>query len=329
MNHEQTEACDEIACAETGTVTVAPNDFPVLVLRELVTGTVEGVLMHDSHVGRALVQLADTYVEATEVEEIIDYFRLMAHGTRWSGWYKKQNIDSDSLADAISATPQNGTRFKYIVIYRDGEWLDGKSFDPNAEYGQILGGELKLKSVADFHGTRVSAVKLCRRHGLDAVRSAQTIRGEYGVLKKAFALFDLPAVTTDFEAHPGVEHLCDWWNANAPQHLQTAGTFRAYIWNEAIRAFAAGDPEEPTMLAEQLVNRTCFSLFEEGIKPVVALVFCRGREFNTRSEWGTDTYSPNGEMAWCIGTDLEETDEARYAVIGMRALRLDFLANNE
>ncbi len=298
------------------------NNFPTLILFEFVNGRVLGVLMRDSHCAQPDVHLADVAAEPMEACRAILKFRRLVPDELFMGWYKECNIEADSLDAAIAAAPETENGQKGILIYRDAEWLNGIWNSPMKH--QHCG--LSLSSVADFHGIRTSTAKRNSRTGIDVARQKQTIAGDYSVLDRALDFLDFLSPENvgekvNHEALPVVVTLCEWWNANAPQDMQLAATFRIYIWQEGDRAFVAGDPEEPPMQADIMAKMPCYSIFERQGSPTVAIVFYRGSAFNSKGEWGTVTHFANGEAAAEIGLDLNEVDEAYYAVVGLRALK--------
>ena len=293
------------------------NNFPVLVLHELVDGLVTGVLMRDSQSSNTIRKFADAVAENWEVRLGIEELMLMPQGAKWDGWYKESNIDPMPLDEAISMAPQTLGGQKGVVVYRSNEWLSGTWEASQGQSEELASAKLDLRSVADLYGVRVSRMKLLSRAGLDIVREKQTLVGDYDCLERSIKHLGEIAVGINCEEDAAVKLLCSWWNHNAPSELQTAGLFRVYIWDEASRTFIAGDPEEPTMQAEDFNAEQCYSVFESEGRPAVVLIFYRGREFNTEGEWGTDIYSPNGMLGRSIGLDPSEVDEAYYSMIGL------------
>lgn len=306
------------------TAKASHNDFPTLVLHELANGRVAGVLMRNAQVGRTMEKIADAFVEPAEVDRIIGDLRFLKPNSRYMSWYKDSNLDAASLDEAVASTPETDVGQKEVLIYREGEWLWGLWNNPakheNAE-------SLHLSSVADFHGTRVSAAKRATRVGLDGVRANKTLRGDCAVLTKALALLghgDMKTYASGYEATPAVKLLCDWWNALAPAEMRHAAAFRTYTWAEADRIFVAGDPEEPALQAPVLAKEGCYALFEVDGRPPLAIQFHRGRAFNTVGNGGTQTYLVDGAEGMDIGMELSEVDEAYYAVKGLQAIHRDW-----
>jgi hypothetical protein len=298
------------------------DDFPTLVLIERPGGGVTGALMRDPHTGRTLVRIAEA-AEPGEAEATIALLRALPVDAKHLTWYKDSNIDALSVADAVAQTPETEYGQKALLVYRDAEWLSGLWNNPAKGKS---GSELNLHSVADFHGTPVSAAKRATRPGLGVARQSQTIPGDLQVLGQA--LLELPLhwrrddFSGDYESFEAVQTLCAWWNANAPAEMRQAGLFRTYIWAEADQVFVPGDPEEPVVRASLLAEDGVFALFEKEGRPPVAIQFHRGRAFNTESGLGgTQTYLANGAEAMDIGMDLEDVNEAYYAVLGLQSVR--------
>ena len=97
------------------------------------------------------------------------------------GLYKDCDISALSLDDAIAQTPETETGQKDVFVYRDSEWLSGIWNNPQKPNAFPL----KLMSLADFHGLRVSKTKRNKRVGLDVAKVNQTIPGDYDVLCSA------------------------------------------------------------------------------------------------------------------------------------------------
>lgn len=294
------------------------NNFPSLVLLETEGGRVTGVLMRDSHSGNTDARLANAYAEPHEVEDLIEELTALAPDEQFMGWYKDCNIAADSIDAAIALTPESDAGQKHLFVYREMEWLWGLWNNPAKPHAYPM----KLSSVADFHGTRVSAAKRRSRGGLDVAKAKQTIPGDYDMLDQALALLseDDGGEDSDFEAIPAIKALCDWWNTHAPEAMRPAGLFRVYVWKPNRRTFVAGDPEEPALQVDVLADIPAYAIFEREGCPTIALNFYRGRIFNTECEWGTQTYYANGEEAAQIGMDLGQVDEAFYTLKGLRAI---------
>lgn len=294
------------------------NNFPSLVLLEDDDGTVRGVLMRDSHSGDVNARLANAYAEPHEVEDLINELTALAPDEQFMGWYKDCNITAGSIDAAIALTPESDAGQKHVLVYREMEWLWGLWNNPTKPHAYPM----KLSSVADFHGTRVSAAKRRSRGGLDVAKEKQTIPGDYAVLDEALALLseDSDSAGADYEAIPAIKVLCAWWNTHAPESMRPAALFRVYVWKPHRRTFVAGDPEEPAVQACDLASIPTYAIFEREGHPTVALTFFRGRIFNKEDECGTQTFYANGEDGWQIGVDLDQVDEAYYALKGLQAI---------
>lgn len=304
------------------------NNFPLLILRELANGRVAGVLMREGSFGSAEARFAAEYAEPDEAKQVlVELDSLSADECFLGTWYKECNIAADSLAAAIAATPETEHGQKHVLLYSGVEWLSGLWNNPSKPHAMPI----SLNSVADFHGIRASEAKRCTRSGLEVTRLKQTIVGDYAVLDCVVGLLNPEdgQETTNYEEIPAVRSLCEWWNANAPEAMRSAAAFRIYTWEENDKIFVAGDPEEPAIQSDALAGDPSYALFESEGRPSVAVKFYRGRAFNTESEWGTQTYSANGEEAWQIGADIDEVDEAYYSVVGLRALQKSSLQADE
>lgn len=303
------------------TAKASHNDFPTLVLHQLPDGSVSGALMRDPKSGQTQQKVAGRYVEPNEVAGFILDLRLLARNERYGPWFKDRNIDSSDLEELAAAMPETDAGQKSVLIYRDAEWLSGLWNNPSR--GGFSPG-LHLSSVADFHGTRVSAAKRATRSGLDAVRRVQTVKGDCAALQEAvneLCLHDMQTYSEDYEMAPAVQSLCTWWNQNAPAEMRHAALFRTYIWDAENQIFSSGDPEEPALKPSVLEDEGAFALFEMAGRPSVAVQFIRGRAFNTDTNGGTQVYYANGKPGMDIGMDIKEVDEAWYALKGIIAVQ--------
>lgn len=297
------------------------DNFPVLLLLERPDGSVTGAVMRDPHCGRTVETLADRHVELEDVEAMLVEVRALNEDERYFSWYKDGNIQAESLTAAIEATPETSVGQKEVLIYRENEWFWGIWTTPEkrhtAEY-------LHLMSVADFHGTRVSAAKLKTRPGLETLHQIQTIPGDSIWLAEALDLLrptDQKQYAADYEQVPAVKKLCAWWNAHAPEEMRFAAHLRAYIWDAKNSIFVAGDPEEPALAPGVLEQEGAFSIFEKEGRPRVVLQFYRGKAYNTAVGGGTQIYLANGKESMDIGLAPEEVDEAYYALKGLQAVQ--------
>jgi hypothetical protein len=306
------------------TAKASQNDFPTLVLLELANGAVTGALMRNSQLGRAPEKLADAFAEPEEAARIIRSLRELEYHDKHLSWYKDSNIDATTLDEALASTPETDARQKEVLVYRDTEWLWGLWNSPKMDH---FSQGLHLSSVADFHGTRVSAAKRTTRSGLDEVRKNQTIQGDCAVLEAALGLlqpYDMKTYASGYEATPAVKALCAWWNQHAPEEMRHAGLFRTYVWSEEDRIFSPGDPEEPALQGSILADEGVYALFEQTGRPPVAIQFHRGRAFNKDTNGGTQTYMANGNEGMDIGMGLAEVDEAYYAVKGLQSVKREW-----
>lgn len=315
---------------ESNTARSVPEEFPgypELVLRELPDGCVTGVAMREMR-SSFHVTFAGNFVEPEEVERGIQILRTLDQNEAYGSWKKELDVDAASLDDAIASSPESSVGQKFVFLYRGNEWLWGIWNNPDhpKRSGALkdLAG-VDLRSVADFHGTRVSVAKRGQRPGLDTVRANQTVAGPYQELEVAIDLLEQSHLRSrdkqDYEAHPAVRYLCDWWNRNAPEGSREAGVVRLYVWNETDRIFNACDPEEPAAQADQLDSWPSYALFEHPGMPTVVACFYRGRSFNKDDGTGyTTIFAADGSEASSIGLEVAEVDEAYYSLIGLENL---------
>lgn len=302
--------------------------IPELVLQEHQDGTVQGVLMWELR-SSSHVAFASKYVEPDEVAKGIAILRCLEPGESYGNWRKGADVAAASLEEAIASTPETNAGQKFVCLYRGDEWRWGIWTNPDrypssaGNTDSLLG--VNLRSVADFHGTRVSAAKRSQREGLENVQAHQAIAGSYDVLRRAIELVrqsNRPArQAQDYEAHPAVHHLCDWWNSRAPDGSQFASVVRLYVWNDQRRVFNPCDPEEPAALASQVATWASYALFEATGKPTVLACFFRGRSFNKSDGTGATTvFAADGTDVMSLGLDADEVDEAYYSLVGLETL---------
>jgi len=292
------------------------DNFPLLILREVPGGKVTGALMRDSISSISDAHFASTCAEPEEALAEIFLLRSMAPGELYLRWYKESNIAPCLLEEAIAMTPETDAGQKSVLLYRDDEWVHGLWNNPKKS--SVLSG-IEFTSIADYHGTRVSAAKRESRAGIGEAILNQTLPGDYSVLESAIQLIDNDEQQNN-EDHPALRRLCDWWNTNAPESMRYAGVIRVYYWIEADRTFLPGDPEEPARQADGLAQIPTYAIFERPGNLSVAVVFFKGRAHNTEYHGGALTYFANGESAWDIGLDLDLVDEAHYSIIGLNSL---------
>lgn len=312
---------------ETDLQTGASKEFPgypELVLRETPDGRVRGVAMREMR-SSYHVRFAGEFVEPEDVDRGIELLRRLAQNDSYGTWKKEADVDAATLDEAIASTPESSVGQKFVLVYRENEWLWGIWNNPEHPTRVPSLAGLRLSSVADFHGTRVSAAKRNARPGLDAVRTRQTLTGVYDVLEGAVCLLEASRLRSsdkqDYEAHPAVSALCEWWNKHAPEGSREAAFARMYVWNETDRIFNACDPEEPAVQAHQAATWTSFALFEHSGMPTVLATFFRGRRFNQGDDHGFATiFTADGSEGTSIGLDVAEVDEAYYGLVGLERL---------
>lgn len=293
----------------------ASNDFPTLVIKELADSSATGVLMSDSNTCGTGVTLADRYAEPLEAEEIVGILRALNPGMRYGGWWKVANIDASSVKSAMElAKARSPSEQQVVQLYRDNEWFTGLSSNSS----------MRMTSIADFHGTRISAAKKLKRSDLSVARKAQTLQGDYPALQAAVSVSmgeSMDDFADDYESAPSTRLLCAWWNQVAPVSHKSAATFRVYVWSSASSIFKPADSEEPAITAENLARSNSYCLFDSPEGLTFAITFMRGKEFNNFENGYTDVYFTNGDHACSIGQALSEVDEAYYAHIGLQRLQ--------
>lgn len=307
--------------------------WPTLVVQETIQGAVDGVLMWDTLMDQTEAALANVAAEPLDVQMLLRGLKHLPpdadaqsfHPLLGRGWIKAANVQAPHLLQLFEQAPLKQQGRAQVLVYRhaDEEWLSGQ-FDREGTTDEFLAPQPSLTwhSVADAHATRVSVRKRQSRGSLDVVRQAQTIQGDWTALRQA-----LKQVTTqdlhaaDLEQVPAVRTVCDWWHDHAPAGMRHAEVFKVYQWIPEAQIFRPFDRDEPARDAHSFAEVPSFALFERAGLPTVAVVFGRGRAHHRRGgPYGAQTFYANGAVAWNIGCDVTELNEARYAVEALLAL---------
>lgn len=299
--------------------------FPTLVLFEHEDGQVDGALMRDPHTHENTeANLAEAHPEPDDARSLVNRLCNMDPGERLErmGWYKESNIPCSTLDSALASVRATSGGQKAIFLYRTNEWLTGQWNDPKSGNSTLL----RLSSVADFHGSRVSSSKRQSRPGLEQVRAANPVQADWSALLDAVQKLGKGPPhwrgPGHFETHPAVQTLCAWWNAHAPEAFRSAAVFRVYVWSEAERQFHAGDPEEPAALADAFLTGENRALFEQEGLPSVVVEFSRGyADQITGPSGGFQIVNVDGTPGYSFFCSPHEYDESLYSVKGLRSLR--------
>lgn len=300
------------------------NNMPLLLLLEGADGRFQGVLMRETHMGQTDVLVANEAPEPDDALALVDRLRALPLDAAYGGWFKERNLDVGTLDEVLAATPETEAGQKMVVLYRNAEWVRDIWNRPKDGIEEVL----DFRSIADFHGTRVSEAKKQTRAGLDVARANQTFPGDYDLLRRSTELIRSAFCDPDgrfqqhglFEDNAAVKLLAAWWNSAAPEAHRHAAFCRLYVWDADNRMFDAMDPEEPALDAAQLEGSPSFTMFERDGLPTVAAVFFRGRAANVEENGGTLTFYADGEQACDIGVGANDVDEARYSAIGLKRL---------
>ena len=296
--------------------TTTPDPFPVLVLKDD-GARVWGALLMDPNMNALPARIAELFAEPQEVAAWLARLQHeVPEGSKVFGARFAGVLEGPSVQALVTSTPQSCAGQKAVLVYRGDEWFTGLWSTARQD------APLHLESVSDFHGGRVSAAKLAQRAGLDTVRTHATVTGDYGVLLRAVdkATGPLPPFG-QAEDHVAVRTLAAWWNSHAPREQRVAAMARLYIWNEPTRLFIAGDPEEPALPVEQLDKCPSWALFEREGFPSVAAMFLRGRRHHGEDDGYTTVLNADGSVAYEVGAQPQELDEAVYCFKGLRTLQ--------
>lgn len=304
--------------------------FPTLVLLEAEDGTCEGVLVRDPHTHHnAEARTVDAHPEPEDARALVARLRDLPPGARLEfGWYKEGNVERAPLDAILAAVPTTAAGQASCLLYRTtaSEWLSGLWHRPGAN---TLVQGLNLASVADFHGSRVSAAKRASRPGMEGVRAVTALRSDWGPLLRAVdgigdgkLCWHGPGY---FERNPAVLGLCTWWNTHAPEAVRSAAAFRLYVWSDTERQFHAGDPEEPALKGTAFSGAQgaeCLALFEQEGLPSVVAVFARGHADQViTASGGVQIVQVNGQAGYTNYCSSNDLDESYYGAVGLQSLR--------
>ncbi|MBQ69732.1 hypothetical protein CL689_06725 [Candidatus Saccharibacteria bacterium] len=296
----------------------ALDNLPYALLYENDDGSICGTLMRDPHISDAVVHIANKFAEPHEAKALVDQVRTMEKDAEFFSLYVDRNINASALEEVLNVLPQESGVSTYMLVYRKDEWFFAIV---NKQDVEKRGAYIRLNSVADVHGTKLSKNRAEKLGSLETFLGKTPLRGDYQVLLDAVSVME-PYIDIPMgycESRPSVKNITNWYGAINPFRLK-ADLFRVYIWDEENHLFAPADPEEPLITVAQMSTPpivTCSAVFQKEGMPTVALVFYKGREHNKTTNGVTQTFFANGEPAWEIGLENEAVDEAYYSLMGI------------
>ena len=297
------------------------DNLPYVLLYENDDGSVYGTLMRDPHISDAVVHIANKFAEPHEAKALVDQIRTIDKDAEFFSLYVDKNINASALEEVLDVLPQESGAGTYMLVYRKDEWFFAIV---NKQDVEKRGAYIRLNSVADVHGTKLSKTRAEKLGSLELFLSKTPLRGDYQVLLDAVSVME-PYINIPMgycESRPSVKNITNWYGAINPSRLK-ADLFRVYIWDEENNLFAPADPEEPLITVAQMATPpivTCSAVFQKEGLPTIALVFYKGREHNKTSNGVTQTFFANGEPAWEIGLENEAVDEAYYSLMGIHKI---------
>ncbi len=132
----------------------------------------------------------------------------------------------------------------------------------------------------------------------------------------------------NYENHPSITMICNWWNSVANQNLACADVFKVWVWDEIKGLFIAGDYEEPPLTADGFMDSVDVAFFPyKGT--TVAIEFHKGQKYNEFIDGWAVNYSVTGEKAekWGLRKDeLDIMNISRIAIEGLQRIP-EILAN--
>jgi hypothetical protein len=155
----------------------------------------------------------------------------------------------------------------------------------------------------------------------DSLDYHKTLQGDYKILEQALQLVDSVVYddNCNYEKHPAVLTLCNWWNGNAPKNMRYAAWFVVHIYDAKNNWFESNIEVPICGIGDYFAS---YALFKAKDKPIILIEFLRGKEFNTFGDKGTTIYDASGEPYIDIGAPLVEVDEAFDAIKSLSAVDL-------
>lgn len=115
----------------------------------------------------------------------------------------------------------------------------------------------------------------------------------------------------NWEAHPAVRELCDWWNRTGAAERRNAGTFWLWVRVADEDEYWSGYHESPSVPITQFWGKESNALFGDN----VIVVFCESREACQVNGSGCpELLTVAGEYYESVGMEKEEYHPAWYAL---------------
>ena len=289
--------------------------LPVIVLEHLDNDTYRGVLALENT--RGLVESICTAIghRAVEPEQVHDYIQLLidkqpGHVHNNTMLVKLSNYDILDSAEASIHAAFDIADQAIMVLYSKSQWHSGLI---NAGHQ----GTLSLEPINTFFDVPVSEAYRNTLPSIDVLKDVA--KGDDDILERAItlSLSITPQWEVDYEEHPVLTTLCQWWNENCPPASSHARTISAYIYDEGKGVFISGDYEEPVVQVEAILKSKSVTIFTY-MGLTVAIEFLKGKADNRYIDNWATTYLADGEVHWKMRCKLEYIN---FSERGVRSLK--------
>lgn len=209
---------------------------------------------------------------------------------------------SDSIEKAASLSEAfqratNGVGGALFFVYQDHQWHHGLLSHESAD-------EFALDPLTGAYSVPASRFLTDRLD--DLVLSEQDTQGPQSILDRAVqcAIGQKVDWLVNYENHPALRELCEWWNSTVESKRACADVFLLYIWDEPKKMFVPGDYEEPPMSAKDMRSWGSgeVAYFRYGAT-TVAVIFGKGEQHYFVNDDGCVTaLTATGNFmsgAWC------------------------------
>lgn len=152
----------------------------------------------------------------------------------------------------------------------------------------------------------------------------QTVPGDWAVLARAMGWLHISERgLADVEYHLALRTLADWWDKQA--HPKKPAAFaRLYQWKARQQKFVSLSGEDPGFTVDEVPVDAPFAMFEPPAGtvsgPILAIFFQGSAGFTQDRLAGVGVHYTNGKLAYSVGCDLDQMNEAQYGLVGLRNL---------
>lgn len=286
------------------------NQMPTAVLFKRENGEVIGFWGNDPHIG----SIEDNFIySVVEPEEVLGAIVLPTYSDALFGLLSPLPLKASSLEKALELMPVSKAyqRMVYLYIEKENDWEHGIWNSPEKDHWKAF----SSTSLSELYGSPVSKKKLQKKEGLDKIDFKYEV--PFSVLKEAYSLRGgLHAKTNydlNYEEHPSLKTVCNYWNDIAPEEWACARTFRLYVWKEKAKSFLSCDPEEPAFTVSNIRDISPKAISKDENGNTVVLVFLKGIE--DYSEDGAISYYVDGGLGYDAGIDMRKqgADESCFS----------------